>query len=399
MTAPNGPILFNNVEGSDSAASGLGPATAVTGTFDVTSGSNTLSNGVTSSGNIFDIAVGDLIYVDTSSGRKFSIIQGINLTLGEFYTDDNWDVTETGRNWAVGGKRATLENSQSLWENGNHIPRSTLELETDQTLSTYVLSYIGIGHTIRSSVKGLKRVITIGGSFFARGGTWRCEDIHFKSTSGGKLGQADTGVQDSSFVLYDCIVGDPTNPLSTIMGAASRTAYITARRTLFQDFTSTIFSQTVTDLKFCFLTGTPTTAVYYGNSTGSFSHAAQYCVFKDFLNFSYQRRSQATKIEHCIIAGITGYLFGWQDYPPGWVTENIFYNNSGTAFSNIGGNTWNPESFRENIYYGTTVPPEEIDGITLTADPFVDAASGDFRLNNTIGGGAILRDTKYRYSS
>ncbi len=390
MTAPSGAIKFNNVTGSDTAASGLGPVTAVTGSgASITSASNVVT-GINTTG----VSSGDLLWVQSSSGRQFSIITTVD-SGAQVTCDDNFDVTETGRTWAIGGKRATLENSQTLWENGKQIPRSILELETDQATSSYVLSYVGIGHTIRSSVKGTKRVISIGGALFVRGGSWRCEDIHFKSTSGGKLGQADTGVQNSAFVLYDCIVGDSTNPLSTIMGAASRTAYITARRTVFQDFSSTIFSQTETDLKFCFLTGTPTSAAFYGNSTSSYAHRAEYCVFKDFPNFSYQRRSQSTNIQHCIITGVTGYLFSWQDQPPGWVTDNIFYNNSGTAFSNIGGNTWSPDSFRENIYYGTSVPSEEIDGITLTADPFVDAANDDFNLNNAAGGGAVLRSTKY----
>ena len=35
------------------------------------------------------------------------------------------------------------------------------------------------------------------------------------------------------------------------------------------------------------------------------------------------------------------------------------------------------------------------DDITLTADPFIDAANGDFNLNATAGGGAVLRSTKY----
>lgn len=33
----------------------------------------------------------------------------------------------------------------------------------------------------------------------------------------------------------------------------------------------------------------------------------------------------------------------------------------------------------------------ELDGITLTADPFTDAANGDFSLNNAAGGGALCR--------
>jgi len=33
--------------------------------------------------------------------------------------------------------------------------------------------------------------------------------------------------------------------------------------------------------------------------------------------------------------------------------------------------------------------------IALTADPFKDAANGDYRLNNVAGGGAVLKDQAF----
>lgn len=51
--------------------------------------------------------------------------------------------------------------------------------------------------------------------------------------------------------------------------------------------------------------------------------------------------------------------------------NNAMYNNTAGAINNA--------------------PTRAIGSITLTADPFVDAAGGDFNINNVAGGGADLR--------
>jgi hypothetical protein len=56
--------------------------------------------------------------------------------------------------------------------------------------------------------------------------------------------------------------------------------------------------------------------------------------------------------------------------------------------------TWPDREFFGNAYYNNTVgypPSMGSASINLTADPFTDAASGDFSLNNDAGGGAVLR--------
>ena len=52
------------------------------------------------------------------------------------------------------------------------------------------------------------------------------------------------------------------------------------------------------------------------------------------------------------------------------------------AFHNVTGSTHN------NLTAGNN-------DIALTANPFVDAANGDFNLNATNGGGGTLRSTNY----
>jgi len=59
MTTPNGAILFNATSGSDTQASGLGPATARTGSgASITSASSTVTGIDTT-----DVIAGDLLWV------------------------------------------------------------------------------------------------------------------------------------------------------------------------------------------------------------------------------------------------------------------------------------------------------------------------------------------------
>ena len=80
MTAPNGAIKFNNLTGSDTQSSGLGPAVAVNGTGASTTGASAEVTRISTTG----VSAGDLLWVQSSSGRQFSII---------FTVDSNTQVT------------------------------------------------------------------------------------------------------------------------------------------------------------------------------------------------------------------------------------------------------------------------------------------------------------------
>jgi hypothetical protein len=56
--------------------------------------------------------------------------------------------------------------------------------------------------------------------------------------------------------------------------------------------------------------------------------------------------------------------------------------------------------FRNNAFKSNSSGPRlnlgaQTGDVDLTADPFTNAAGGDFSLNNTAGGGALLRATGY----
>jgi hypothetical protein len=134
MTVPNGSILFNTSEGSDSQSSGLGPSTAVYGSGASTTGSSAVVTGIDTTG----VSAGDLLWVESSSGRQFSIIASVDSS-SQVTCDDTFANTESSRNWAIGGKRAT-------WDNSNSVKIFTADAksnwdivtETDQTITQQI---------------------------------------------------------------------------------------------------------------------------------------------------------------------------------------------------------------------------------------------------------------------
>lgn len=143
MTAPNGPILFNSSSGNDAAASGLGPDPAETGSgadLDATSTVDLSADSPDLSG----VSSGDLLWVDTSSGRQFSIIASVDNTAKTVTCDDAFTVTETGKTWAIGGKRASIgsNSSRTLFAaSGGAKPGWTMRLQSGytETLTSRIL--------------------------------------------------------------------------------------------------------------------------------------------------------------------------------------------------------------------------------------------------------------------
>lgn len=96
MTTPNGNVIFNANTGSDSLASGLGPATAVYGSSASITSASAVVTGISTTG----VTAGDLLWVQSSTGRQFSIIASVDSST-QVTCDNNFEVTETGRNWAI----------------------------------------------------------------------------------------------------------------------------------------------------------------------------------------------------------------------------------------------------------------------------------------------------------
>ena len=399
MTALSGPIVFNNSgSGSDSAASGCGPATAVTTQAMFSSG----SAGITVSSST-GMSVGDLIYVPANTGRKFNVIASISGTI--ITCDDNWDDSQMGTAIYVGGKRATLDNTDSrrVVTTDNPATQWTVELEntgTDYAItSTLSLKSVTIQGNDESNPTGVT-FNQNGRLFDAANGTSTIRNLNLKCTAASKSSATaiNKAAFNSGFDVHN-VTFDATDNWNKAFGSTA-----TAPGGL-RVSDSKIYN-TITNIS-------------------NFDNIQQFynCIFKDCSGNGISSASNTCIVKGCIFDGCSGGLI-YQVGNPGshWIIQGNIFNGGSVgldfytytyqmaiigAFDNIfSGFTSNAianrstdtgfQIFRNAFYNNAADYNGTHEGnITLTADPFVDAANGDFNLNADAGGGATLRANNY----
>jgi len=408
MTTPNGAIVFNASTGDDAAASGLGPATAQTGSGASTDGTAVVT-GITTTG----VSAGDLLWVQTASGRQFSIIASVDS--GTQVTCDDTFALGSGQTWAIGGKRATFENASSRQLFQDVKAAMVIETETDQSVTSMISILTVAGSyndgfiVLRGDSASTQRVFNSSALSPCIGGNgdwsrWRFENLKFTNSYSGTKTSAATGIRfrGSAFFCVNCIFGDSTNQLYTSVYRYDSTAAVKMFRCVIENCTgpgipvdSVNYNPTLIGciirnnaLHGCSVhTGTITGCLIYGNGGHGIitaNNSTWYGTIKgnviygnsgDGVNFSSTTRAfSAYVIENNIISENTGYgvggaLAGSNDYGA-FVDCNAFYSNTSGNYQNL------------------TSGPNDI---TLTADPFTDAAADDFTINETSGGGADLR--------
>lgn len=211
-------IIFNTGTGSDTAASGAGPASPLSGTGASTTAA---SNGVDLSADAPDLSGvatdgSAAIWVDASSGREFNKITAVNNGTKIVTCQSNYANTESSRGWGIGGKRATFTNSLAAFVDafaGWHFV-----LEDNQSISA-AITYSAVGNTtdgwiiMRSSVEGTTRTITqtTNAAHFSQSGLERFIDIKFDNSAGEPKTSAMVFSGNAAVDLIRCIIGDPTN--------------------------------------------------------------------------------------------------------------------------------------------------------------------------------------------
>ena len=214
MTTPNGAIVFNASSGSDTAASGLGPATAQTGSGASTDGTAVVT-GIATTG----VSAGDLLWVQTASGRQFSIIASVDSSTQ--VTCDDTFALGSGQTWAIGGKRATFDNSDSRQLFQDVKPAMIIETESDQSV-TSMISILNVSGsdslgsiTLRGDSAATKRVFDCSALDSCIGGNgdwsrWRFENLKFTNSYPSTKTGAAAGIKyrGSTFVCMNCIFGE-----------------------------------------------------------------------------------------------------------------------------------------------------------------------------------------------
>lgn len=109
-------VAINSGSGSDTAASGAGPSTAITGTTAITHANTTIniSDAVALGGVAVDGSA--VLWVNSSSGRQFSKITAITGSSGAWVvTVESAYANSETKTWGIGGKRATMAGSARLF--------------------------------------------------------------------------------------------------------------------------------------------------------------------------------------------------------------------------------------------------------------------------------------------
>ena len=406
MTALSGPILFNATTGNDGTSSGCGPSVAVTETITTVAASNSAT---VTSGTGY--SVGDLMYIPSATGRKFNVIATISGTTITF--DNNWDDSLTSVSAYIGGKRATWDNTDSRRLFAEDCEAGfVLETETDQSLTSTISLAHGVagtneGVTIRGS--SAHKVInqTINDEIFDSpnwgGGktTFRYLKFTNSNASKGNANAIRISNQTETYTFRNCIFGDATNSLRYGLYCLG-------------------WSRTVVHQ--CLFTDSEIGYYAYWNPSGNSSFTE--CVVRNMSSHGYNQSSgeQNTvansvfyncggygvyitgegQVIGCICHGNTSggiYLSPSYGNESTMAARNILVSNGGYGIHSITSGTYgNLDNIFDNAYYNNTSGQAlnaNVDPITLTADPFVDAANGDFNLNATNGGGGTLRSTNY----
>ena len=413
MTAPNGSIVFNNSTGSDTQSSGLGPSVAVYGSGASTTGSSAVVTGIDTTG----VSAGDLLWVQSSSGRQFSIIASVDSST-QVTCDDQFANTESSRTWAIGGKRQTLDNVSSRRLFYDDIPTYTaageyFEIEIQNTGTAYYLtSTLNIGLSGRKAPRvygDTGNVELSWNSNYTGFGIRRLtilENLRLSNTNTSMSvnTQAVSKSAASSSVVLHNVVLDQTNNwhrgLGFVAGAAGDVMA-----------TNCDFSHCV-DYG-CNYSGTH--RFYNCKFTNNGSHGVyeaseihfNSCVFSNNGGYGYYwsgNPGHGPSFNNCIFYNNTlGGLFDRSTYSPveSLVCGCIFHSNGGYAIDRYTSDEAAKLTIhKNNAFYNSTTAnyrPSAIDrgGVTLTADPFVDAANGDFNIKLS----SILAGNNYSINS
>lgn len=419
MTAPNGPILFNNSTGSDTTASGLGAAN-VYGTGASTTGASAVVTGISTTG----VSAGDLLWVQSSSGRQFSIIASVDSST-QVTCDDTFANTESGRTWAIGGKRAGGDLSTDPLFLTEAPAGATIEIEytgTDYTNTASFQPNYGTTTapvTIKGTGSDKPRICSPAGNIQCvriRAGAYIIEDLQFigKKTSGGAIG---------------------------VWSMYGKPVYLIGRRLVFKSEQTQNGSSLVSDgqntgtqpqiFEDCLFDGNSgKTAIGYNRTGGAARHSPIFvgCTFKDLTNCGiFFGDTRGSFIKNNFFIKCNDGIQGQADtYGQNVIEGNIFYDLDGDGikfqrddlwgnhiqdniFHTIGGNGISAPSTYDsskmsvmdyNAFYNVTGSnfsnlTSGANNITLTADPFVSAANGNFNLNDFPGGGNLLRAKYY----
>jgi len=439
-------ILVNSATGSDTAASGAGPATALTGTAgatDVAGTTVTLDAGTDLSGVAVDGSA--VIYMNntTAGQRRFAKITGSagsggatpTVTVAEAFTG-----SLSGKTWAIGGKRASIgaASSKVLFDNnsaaGDAMPGWAVELQSGHTetiaapLDCRRSGSNSLGPIILRGESGAtsKPVLTFsnnGNGIASRGTGQTFRDFELRNSNASKTASiAVVGATGAQFAAIGLTIAHSTNKFWKGITPANGACLVTgcevgncANIGIDQgDGSSAI-------VRGCYVHDNGSHGIVSASGgTGVSTEIVGNIVtnnagdgFRSTIGGFSSTPFLVTIVRGNTFAGntsdgieMTGAL-GTAPYLHLAIVNNLITGNGGYGlnFSNASATkaalAFYDAIAQANAYYNNTsgaTNPGGLDAagigygtITLTADPYVNAAGGNYALNAAAGGGALCR--------
>lgn len=230
-------VKFNTSTGSDTQASGAGPATAIFGTGGSTANSNVVTLSVDAP-NLSGVATDGsaVLWLQASTGRQFSKITATDNTAKTVTCEDTYTNTEGSRTWAIGGKRATINatTSRSLFGAAGAAAGWIIELEDNQTTNS-AITLASSGDTttgnilVRGASDSPRPIINNTANtviFTANVANIVFESLHFTNSNATKTSAYTATSTNSRFVMFrNCIFGDATNRLQSAVEITGTSTY------------------------------------------------------------------------------------------------------------------------------------------------------------------------------
>ena len=223
-------ITFNSSTGSDTAASGSG-GTAITAGGNNSASTTSGSADVDLSADAPDLSSlsspdgSQVLWVDTSTGRQFSVINSVNNTTKVVTCANTFGSTASGLNWGIGGKRATIDNADSrkLFADATGGWRIEIEDNTAGTITSSAITCSASGTSAAGPIiiDGNSNTIntTANASLFVFTGTnWCFEDCTFTCSNATRTSSValQSNTTTTAVTAKRCIFGDSTNKLNNV---------------------------------------------------------------------------------------------------------------------------------------------------------------------------------------
>ena len=406
-------VKVNSATGSNTAASGAGPSTALFGTAAATAASTTVTLSVDApdlSGVATDGSAA--IWVGSSSGRQWSKITAVDNGAKTVTVSDAFANTESGKNWGIGGKRATLDGSLRV---GLDMRAGwTIDQQTDDTLTAnFVIRPNSVTQTPSyfTCTSGTRSTLTTSSS------TVGCIDVglaqnlqisnlvikctHVTPAVDG-VGPV-TGGEANYVTITNCVIdGWRRGLLGQDTGANWRLQGLIVERTEIKNCTANAIYLQIPASGAQFIN----CYIHNNNTAGTDAEACKFsqsvtctnCIFDS--NAKHQvaaalANNVGVSFLNCVFSNATssgsGLTVGSSNDGSLCLKNCIFY---GNAAYGVAGNVPNTFINLTNAYGGNgTAARENISAgtgdVTLSGNPFVSAT--DFGLNSTAGAGAACK--------